>query len=92
MSWRSVSASTAKHPLALVEGSTEKATLVTGLLVDMRERGIESMISVCRDHAGNVKRWRDRQMALGWCAAGMVEAGKQFRPVNSHLRLPTLRP
>jgi len=199
-----------KHPLALVEGSTENATLVTGLLVDLRERGlnvtrpmlvgldgskalrkavldvldhpiiqrcqlhkvrnvkdhlpqrlrsvvgrrmtdayhadsaleaeaallalaaeldrthpgaaaslregleetltvlrlgvpptlartlrstncIESMISVCREHAGNVKRWRDGQMALRWCAAGMVEARKQFRRVNGHLHLPTLR-
>ena len=49
------------------------------------------MISVCREHAGNVKRWRDGQMALLWCAAGMVEAGKQFRRVNGHLHLPTLR-
>ncbi len=199
-----------KHPLALVEGSTENATLVTGLLVDLRERGldvtrpmlvgldgskalrravldvldhpviqrcqlhkirnvkdhlpqrlranvgrkmtdayhassaleaeaallalaneldrthpgaaaslreglqetltvlrlgvpptlartlrstnaIESMISISRDHAHNVKRWRDGQMALRWCAAGMVEAGKQFRRVNGHLDLPTLR-
>ena len=47
------------------------------------------MISVCREHAGNVKRWRDGQMALRWCAAGMVEAGKQFRRVNGHLHLPT---
>ena len=39
---------------------------------------IESMISVCREHAGNVKRWRDGQMALRWCAAGMVEANNQF--------------
>ena len=52
---------------------------------------IESMISVCREHAGNVKRWRDGKMALRWCAAGMVEAGKQFRRVNGHLHLPTLR-
>ncbi len=52
---------------------------------------IESMISVCREHAGNVKRWRDGQMALRWCAAGMVEAGKQFRRVNGHLHLQTLR-
>ena len=52
---------------------------------------IESMISVCREHADNVKRWRDGQMALRWCAAGMVEAGKQFRRVNGHLHLPTLR-
>ena len=29
-----------KHPLALVEGSTENATLVTDLLVDLRRRGL----------------------------------------------------
>jgi putative transposase len=52
---------------------------------------IESMISICRTHSANVKRWRDGQMALRWCAAGMVEAGKQFRRVNGHLHLPALR-
>jgi putative transposase len=52
---------------------------------------IESMISICRDHARNVKRWRDGQMALRWCAAGMVEASGQFRRVNGHLHLPALR-
>jgi len=52
---------------------------------------IESMISICRDCSANVKRWRDGQMALRWCAAGMVEAGKQFRRVNGHLHLRTLR-
>jgi putative transposase len=52
---------------------------------------IESMILVCREHAANVKRWRDGQMALRWCAAGMIEAGKQFRRVNGHLHPPTLR-
>jgi transposase-like protein len=52
---------------------------------------IESMISICRTHASNVKRWRDGQMALRWCAAGMIEAGKQFRRVNGHLHLRTLR-
>ena len=30
-------------------------------------------------------------MALRWCAAGMVEAGKQFRRVNGHLHLRSLR-
>ena len=30
-------------------------------------------------------------MALRWCAAGMVEAGKQFRHVNGHPHLPALR-
>ena len=52
---------------------------------------IESMISISRDHARNVKRWRDGQMALRWCAAGMTEASKQFRRVNGHLHLPALR-
>jgi putative transposase len=52
---------------------------------------IESMLSICREHAGNVKRWQDGTMALRWCAAGMVEAAKQFRRVNGHLHLPALR-
>lgn len=52
---------------------------------------IESMIEICRDHSSNVKRWRDGQMALRWCAAGMGEAAKQFRRVNGHLHLGALR-
>jgi transposase-like protein len=52
---------------------------------------IESMIEICRDHAANVKRWRDGQMVLRWVAAGMGEAAKQFRRVNGHLYLPALR-
>ncbi|HEX7463104.1 MAG TPA: IS256 family transposase [Dermatophilaceae bacterium] len=52
---------------------------------------IESMISICRDHSTNVKNWQNGNMALRWCAAGMIEAGKQFRRVNGHLHLPALR-
>jgi transposase-like protein len=52
---------------------------------------IESMIEICRDHSSNVKRWRDGQMVLRWCAAGMGEAVKQFRRVNGHLHLRGLR-
>jgi len=52
---------------------------------------IESMISICRDHSTNVKRWRDGDMAMRWCAAGMLEASKQFRRVNGFLHLPVLR-
>jgi transposase-like protein len=52
---------------------------------------IESMIGICREHSKNVKRWRDGTMALRWCAAGMTEAGHQFRRVNGHLHLPKLR-
>jgi putative transposase len=52
---------------------------------------VESMIEICRDHAANVKRWRDGQMVLRWVAAGMGEAAKQFRRVNGYLHLPALR-
>jgi putative transposase len=52
---------------------------------------IESMIGICRHHSRNVKRWRNGQMALRWCAAGMIEASSQFRRINGHLHLPALR-
>jgi transposase-like protein len=88
------------HPGAaasLREGMTETLTVLRLGLPPTLARtfrstnAIESMISICRDHASNVKRWRDGQMALCWCAAGMVEAGKQFRRVNGHLHLRSLR-
>jgi putative transposase len=52
---------------------------------------VECMISICRTHASNVKNWRDGTMGLRWCAAGMVEASKQFRRVNGHMHLRSLR-
>ena len=52
---------------------------------------IESMIGIARDHSRNVKNWQYGNMALRWCAAGMAEAGKQFRRVNGHLHLAALR-
>ena len=73
------------HPVAaasLREGLDETLTMLRlnvppTLARTLRSTNcIESMISVCREHASNVKRWRDGQMALRWCAAGMVEAGQ----------------
>ena len=52
---------------------------------------VESMIEICRDHSRNVKRWDGGTMALRWCAAGLLEAKKQFRRVNGHLHLNALR-
>jgi putative transposase len=49
------------------------------------------MISTGRNHCANVNNWQNGNIALRWCAAGLVEAGKQFRRVNGHMRLPTLR-
>jgi len=88
------------HPGAaasLREGLAETLTVIRlglppTLIRTMRSTNpIESMLSICRSHATNVKRWQGGQMALRWCAAGMLEAEKQFRRVNGHLHLPALR-
>jgi putative transposase len=88
------------HPGAagsLLEGLTEALTVVRlGLPPILRStlrstNAIESMIEICRDHSSNVKRWRDGDMVLRWCAAGMGEAAKQFRRVKGFLHLPALR-
>ena len=52
---------------------------------------IESMIEICRDHSTNVKRWRDGQMALRWCAAGHARGEEAVPPRQRHLHLPALR-
>jgi transposase-like protein len=52
---------------------------------------IESMIEICRDHSANVKNWSSGDMALRWCAAGMVEAREQFRRVDGYKHLAALR-
>ena len=44
-----------------------------------------------RTHSMNVKNWQNGNMALRWCAAGMIEARSRFRRVNGHLHLPGLR-
>ncbi len=49
------------------------------------------MIEICRDHSANVNRWRDGEMVQRWCAAGMLEAVKQFRRVKGYLHLRALR-
>ena len=88
------------HPSAAASLREGMAQTLTVLRLDVpptlartlrSTNAIESMISICRQRSSNVTRWRDGQMALRWCAAGMVEAGKQFRRVNGHLHLPALR-
>ena len=51
---------------------------------------VESMIEIVREHAANVKRWRDGEMALRWAAAGMTCAQGQFRRVKGYRQLPEL--
>jgi putative transposase len=88
------------HPGAagsLLEGLDETLTVVRLDLPPILRstlrstNAIESMIEICRDHSSNVKRWRDGDMVVRWCAAGMLEAAKQFRRVKGHLHLRALR-
>jgi hypothetical protein len=88
------------HPGAagsLLEGLDETLTVIRLKIPPMLRstlrstNAIESMIEICRDHSSNVKRWRDGDMAVRWCAAGMLEAAKQFRRVKGHLHLRALR-
>ncbi len=88
------------HPSAAASLREGLAETLTVLALDVpptlartlrSANAIESMIGICREHAKNVKRWRDGQMAIRWCAADMLEASKQFRRVNGHMHLPALR-
>jgi len=51
---------------------------------------IESMISIGRSTARNVKRWRDGTMIKRWCAAGMLNAQRSFRRVKGCKDMPVL--
>jgi hypothetical protein len=50
------------------------------------------LIEIAGTTPRNVKRWPDGQIALRWCAAGMIEACRQYRRVYGHLHLRALRP
>ncbi len=84
-------------PGSLREGMAETLTVLRLDLPPTLARtlrstnAIESMTGICRVHTTNVQRWPAGQMALAWCAAGMVQASSQFRRVNGHLHLPALR-
>ncbi len=86
-----------KHPGAaasLREGLDETLTVsrlgITGSLLKtlFSTNPVESMIDIVREHASNVKRWRDGEMALRWAAAGMECARDQFRRVKGYRQLP----
>lgn len=88
-----------KHPGAaasLREGLEETLTVTklkiggTLLKTVFSTNPVESMIEIIREHAANVKRWRDGEMALRWAAAGMECAQSQFRRVKGYRQLPEL--
>jgi transposase-like protein len=98
---RSIARSLAdRHPGAaasVLEGLEETLTVtrlhITGSLARSLKttNPIESMISIARSTARNVKRWRSGKMALRWTAAGMLEAERQFRRVNGFKDLQMLK-
>ena len=51
---------------------------------------VESMGSIMREHARQVRHWRNGLMALRWAAAGMECARLQFRRVRGYRQLPEL--
>jgi putative transposase len=51
---------------------------------------VESMISIARSTAGNVKRWRDGEMVCRWVAAGMCNAERSFRRLKGCKQMPAL--
>lgn len=81
---------------SLREGLDETLTIIRlGITGTLRKtvfstNPVESMISICRDHASNVKRWRGGHMALRWAAAGMLSAESQFRRVKGYRDIPRL--
>ena len=64
-----------KYPLALVEGSTENATLVTDLLVDLRERGLDLLAE------GSVGGLVERAQGFLECGAKMFSHREQLGKV-----------
>jgi len=81
---------------SLREGMAEMLTVtrlgVTGALLKTlaTTNPIESALSVAADTTRRVKRWREGDMRLRWCAAGMLRAESRFRRVRGYADLPKL--
>ncbi len=82
---------------SLLEGLDEILTVIRlGLPHELRRslactNIIENALGTVRQVSGNVKRWRNAEMALRWTAAGLVEARKTFRRLKAYRQLPILR-
>ena len=51
---------------------------------------IESALSVTRTVTGRVTRWRDGDMRLRWCTAGLLRAEEKFRRIKGFRHLSEL--
>jgi putative transposase len=81
---------------SLREGMEETLTVVKlGLPEPLRRtfattNPVESALSVAVKVTGRVKRWRDGDMRLRWCTAGLLRAEEGFRRIKGHKQLPLL--
>ncbi len=81
---------------SLREGMAETLTVtrlgVTGALLKTlaTTNPIESALSVAADTTRRVKRWREGDMRLRWCAAGLLKAESRFNRVRGYADLPQL--
>lgn len=81
---------------SLREGMEETLTVVKLGLPDLLRRTlattnpVESALSVAAKVTARVKRWRDGDMRLRWCTAGLLRAEACFRRVKGHKQLSLL--
>jgi transposase-like protein len=81
---------------SLQEGLEETVTVVRLKLPEKLRRTlattnpIESALSVVRDLTARVKRWRNGDMRLRWCATGLLRAEEKFRRIKGYTELPLL--
>jgi transposase-like protein len=81
---------------SLREGMEETLTVVRLGLPGLLRRTlattnpVESALSVAVKVTGRVKRWRDGNMRLRWCTAGLLRAEERFRRVKGHKQIPLL--
>lgn len=81
---------------SLREGLEETLTVVRLELPELLRQTlattnpIESALSVTRTVTGRVTRWRDGDMRLRWCTAGLMRAEEKFRRIKGFRHLPEL--
>jgi transposase-like protein len=81
---------------SLREGMEETLTVVKLGVPELLRRTlattnpVESALSVAVKVTGRVKRWRDGNMRLRWCTAGLLRAEERFRRIKGYKQLPLL--
>lgn len=81
---------------SLREGLEETVTVVRLKLPEKLRKTlattnpIESALSVVRTLTVRVKRWRDGDMRVRWCTAGLLRAEEKFRRIKGYRELPQL--